>query len=471
MSENLPFRVRTCLTTLAMVWVASNSHAQFLSRPVPNALAPVVGKTKTNAEPGGVVQVRLLEPVAVQPGGGPAARAFVVADGSLTVDAVVGQVLARNQTLAQMTAAWQAAATKYPQLTSPDDPMFAGMVAPNSFGSRNVQPGYRVEVSQKLLWPAKKNLRGEMALAEAGAAGSDVEDMKLQLTEIARNAFYEYYLVQRALAVNDDALKLLDEVRRNAETRFRTGQIPQQDILQADVEIGKQRERGITLERMRRVAIARINTLMHKEPSEPLASPPARLSRGEALPPANHLIASALARRPDLRALESRIEADRAALALAIKEYWPDVELAAAYDTIMGNGPMRDLAPQVGIRMNLPVRTGKRNAAIAEAQAKIAQRSAELAAKIDQVKFQIQESYEQVLESERILALYEGKILPQADENVKSAQNAYVTGKTPFVSLIEAQRSLVALRDRNFEATADYFRRRATLDRLVGTTP
>jgi outer membrane protein TolC len=132
---------------------------------------------------------------------------------------------------------------------------------------------------------------------------------------------------------------------------------------------------------------------------------------------------------------------------------------------------MRDLAPQVGIRMNLPVRTAKRNAAVAEAQAKIAQRSFELAAKIDQVKFQTQEAYEQVLESERILALYEGKILPQADENVKSAQSAYVTGKLPFVSLIEAQRSFISLRDRNYEATADYFRRRATLERLVGQTP
>jgi cobalt-zinc-cadmium efflux system outer membrane protein len=137
----------------------------------------------------------------------------------------------------------------------------------------------------------------------------------------------------------------------------------------------------------------------------------------------------------------------------------------------MGNGQMRDLAPQVGIRMNLPVRTGKRNAAVAEAHAKIAQRSFELAAKIDQVKFQVQESYEQVLESERILDLYERQILPQADENVRSAQSAYVTGKAPFVSLIEAQRSFIALRDRNFEATADYFRRRATLDRLVGQTP
>jgi cobalt-zinc-cadmium efflux system outer membrane protein len=461
--------LRTASVTLVMFFSGHGLHAQSSRERTPTFAAParIQPTTRESVPMGGV---RLLDPVAFASQDAPPV-AILPQAGQMTADSVVQDVLAKNQSLAQMTAAWQAASTKFPQVTSPDDPMFAGMVAPNSFSSRNVQPGYRVEVSQKILWPGKKSLRGEIALAEAGAAGSDVEDMRLQLIEMARNAFYEYYLVHRGQAVNDESLQLLNEFRNNAETRFRTGQIPQQDILQADVEIGKQRERAIILDRMRRVAIARINTLMHQSPTDPLAVPPTQLSRIELLQPADQLISLAVANRPDLRALESRIVADRAALALAMKEYWPDVEVLGAYDTIMGNGPSRDLAPQVGVRMNLPVRTGKRNAAVAEAQAKIAQRSFELAAKIDQVKFQVQESYEQVRESERILQLYEAKILPQAQENVKSAQNAYVTGKTPFLSLIEAQRNLVTLRDRNFEATADYFRRRATLDRLTGRSP
>ena len=88
--------------------------------------------------------------------------------------------------------------------------------------------------------------------------------------------------------------------------------------------------------------------------------------------------------------------------------------------------------------------------------------------RVNQVQFQVQEAYEQLLESERILALYEKTILPAARENVKAAQTAYVTGKTPFLSLIEAQRNLVNLRDRDYEARADYFRRLATLDRMIG---
>ena len=414
--------------------------------------------------------VRLLDAVAVQLGSAQSTSQMPNSP-HLTADDVVLQVLERNPSLAQMTAAWQAASARYPQVTSPEDPMFSGTLAPSSFGSRNVDTGYRVEVSQKILWPGKKSLRGEMALAEAGAAGNDVEEMKLQLAESARNAFYEYYLVHRAIEVNEDALKLLEESRRNAESRFRTGQITRQDVLQAEIEIGRQHERGITLDRMRKVAVARINTLMHQAPSDPLPLPPVVLSRGEPLPSATQLIATAIVRRPDLRAMATRLASDRAGLALAHKEYYPDLEVTAAYDTIMGNGPARDLAPQVGFRVNLPVRVGRRNAAVSEAQAKLAQRLAEFAAKIDQVKFQVQEAYEQVVESERILQLYEGKIIPQSHENVKAAQSAYVTGKTPFLSLVEAQRTLVSLRDRNFEVTADYFRRRASLDRLVGQEP
>ena len=387
---------------------------------------------------------------------------------ALSVDALVEEVLARNPSLSQMMAAWQAASARYPQVRSWDDPMLSGMIAPSSFGSNSVEAGYRVELSQKIPFPGKLRLRGQGALSEASAAGNDVEDMRVQLIESTRLAFYEYYLAIRAIAVNEEGLQLLKQFRENADVRYKNGQVPQQDILQADVEIGRQQERGVTLDRMRKVAIARINTLRNSRVDEPLAAPPEQLRTKPGLPPVEDLRALALAKRPDLKAMEDRIASEQAALALAFKDFYPDVEVTAAYDTIMGNGPSRDLAAQVGVRMNLPIRMGRRNSAVAEAHAKIAQKKAELASRVNQVQFQVQEAYEQLLESERILVLYDKTILPAARENVKAGQTAYVTGKTPFLSLIEAQRNLVTLRERNYEATADYFRRLATLERVVG---
>ena len=101
---------------------------------------------------------------------------------------LVEQVLARNPTLAQMVAAWQAAAARYPQVMALDDPTFGFMAAPASIGSNNVEFGYRLELAQKLPYCGKRELRGQSALAEAGAAAHDVSETRLQLIDSARSA-------------------------------------------------------------------------------------------------------------------------------------------------------------------------------------------------------------------------------------------------------------------------------------------
>jgi outer membrane protein TolC len=389
----------------------------------------------------------------------------------LSVDVLVQQVLARNPTVAQMVAAWQAASARYPQVTSLEDPMFAATIGPGTIAPDDpgINFAYRLEISQKYPWPGKRKLRGENALAEAQAAGHDVEDTRLQLVESAKDAFAEYYLVARALEVNGTNLKLLGEFQQNAETRYETGLVPEQDVLQAKVEIGRQEERQLSLERMHRVAVARINTLLNFPPDRLLPPPPAELLVKDQLPDAPTLRASALARRPDLLALQDRIAAEEAALALACKERYPDLEPFLMYDRFMGNNSQsRDLATMIGVRLNLPIRLDRRYGAIAEAQARINQRRAELDRQVNQVSFDVQQAYEQVIESAKVVQLYQQRILPDAERNVKAAQSTYVTGKVPFVTLLEAERTLVGLRDRYYESVADSFRRRAALERATG---
>lgn len=387
----------------------------------------------------------------------------------LSPEFVIEQVLARNPTLAQMSAAVAAAAARYPQVTSLDDPNFSTWVAPASLGSNKVNDSARFEVSQKFPFPGKRSLRGEAALAQANAAGHDLDDTKLQLVESARTALAELYLAERGLDVNAEGQKLLDEFKKNAETRYRTGQAPQQDVLQADVEMGRLAERKLALDRARHVAAARLNTLMNLPPDSPLPPAPKGLAKTEPVPPAAALREAAVARRPDLQALKARIAADEAALRLAEREFYPDIEAMAAYDSFwQAADDQQRLRPQVGIRMNLPVRLDRRRGAVAEASALLAQRRAELARQSNQVGLEVEQAVAQVRESEQALLLYEEKILPAARENVKAAQTAYMTGRVPFLTLIEAQRNLIELRDRSYQTGADYQQRRATLERVTG---
>src|SRR5262249_17413020 len=150
---------------------------------------------------------------------------------------------------------------------------------------------------------------------------------------------------------------------------------------QADVEIGRQQERQETLKRMREVALARIDTLLNLAPDTSLPPPPKKIDVGDALPEAQALRNAALAQRPDLLALANRISAEEAALGLAYKEYYPDFEPMVAYDTFWSD---KELQGQIGMKMNFPVRLARRDGSVAEAQARIAQRRAELAQQVNQ---------------------------------------------------------------------------------------
>jgi cobalt-zinc-cadmium efflux system outer membrane protein len=167
-------------------------------------------------------------------------------------------------------------------------------------------------------------------------------------------------------------------------------------------------------------------------------------------------------------ALADRVAAEQASASLAAAESKPDVELLASYDSFWHGAAGRPLQWQVGARINLPVQFSRRNGAVAEAQAKAAERRAELARLTDLVNLQVQEAYEMLRESDKAIQLYEKKILPAAEANIKEARTSYVNGKIPFVSLIDAQRSLIGLKDRYYEVLAEAVRRRAALERAVG---
>jgi outer membrane protein, heavy metal efflux system len=391
----------------------------------------------------------------------------------LTADSLVEEVLARNPSLTEMEAAWQAASARYPQAVSLDDPMVAGTFGPGTISpdDRGVEFGSRLEISQKYPWPGKRQLRGQNAISAANAAADEVNDVRLQLVESAKGAFYDYYLAERGLEVNEEILDLLKRIREDAQSRYESSRekVSIQEVYQFNVEIGKEQQRRLELERKRQVAKARINTLMHLGPENPLPPPAKDLKvEGEKRPLAE-LRENGLARRPDLQAVRNRLAAEEANLELAYKEFYPDLEPFFMYDRFMGNtSGNRDLATMLGVRLNLPVRRARRNAAVEEAEARLAQRRAELAKLTDQANFQIDRAYQEAREGAASVRSYETQILKDAQANLEAARPAYKTGLIPASNLLEAERNLVDLKNHYFEAIADYFRRQAALERAVG---
>lgn len=388
----------------------------------------------------------------------------------LELPRLVDEVLARNRTLEAMRATWQSAAARYPQARALDDPVLMSMLAPGSLNSGIAgipgnSAGYLVGGTQKLPWIGKRPLRGEVALDESRAARWNVENARLEITEAAGLAYYDYYLVRQNLALNVENAAKLHDYRDIAEAQYIAKKAPQQDMLQAEVELAELARRQIELERMERIAIARLNTLMHRPPDAYLPPPPARLDSPPLALSVGQMRATAVMLRPDLAALGAQIRAEQGRLNLAYKEFYPDFEVFGRYDNFWSQASLRG---QVGLNMNVPLYREKRYAMVREAQWRLSQRRAEYEQRIDDINREVQTAYERFDEAQQTVGLYTDQILPAARRNVDSAFAAYETSGGDFLRLVAAQRQLIMLRERYQESIADYHRRRVELERVVG---
>lgn len=378
-------------------------------------------------------------------------------------------VLARNASLQAMTFAWRSATQRYPQVIALDDPVFMGMIAPASVDSSLVETAYQVGASQKLPWFGKRPARGAIAQADAKAMFHDVRDARLQLVQTTRAAFFEYFLVERMLEINRANLTLTGEFRETAQSKYENNQVTEQDVFQADVEYATTQRRLLELERMMRVATARLNTLLRRDPNELLPPAPNSLSDSANLPPAEYLRQLAISQRPDLAALRARVQSERGAVVLAEKQFYPDTEVYGRYDTFWQpastQGPLRG---QVGINMNMPIYRQKLRAAVNEAQFRLSQRQAEYNQKMVDVQFEVEAASAQIQETTKAIDLYRDKLIPAAERTVATTRANYNVGTTTFLNLLTAQQQLLMQREQQQQVIAAYHSRLADLERTIG---
>ena len=186
---------------------------------LPLWLAPLCGLSAARPVPAATPIQKASNPSA--PAAVPAlGRPDLAAASELSADDVVRQVLARNPSLAEMVAAWKAAQDRYPQVTSLDDPMFGATGSPPASSRHTDDGGYRFEISQKIPWCGKLALHGENALAEARAAGDDVEDTAPATGETPGPPSTNTGWSAVPWRSTGRAQRLLGEFRRDAEARY-----------------------------------------------------------------------------------------------------------------------------------------------------------------------------------------------------------------------------------------------------------
>lgn len=214
-------------------------------------------------------------------------------------------------------------------------------------------------------WPGKRQLRGQVAQFEGRSSYQDVPTTRLELVQATQVAFFEYYAAQALLRLNAQNVQALQSFRGIAVTRDESNLVSQQDVLQADVELATLGQRRIERQRMQwpsrgstrcylclptRRFLRRLRTCSGRVPY-PAADVPRQM---------------AASGRPEISAILNQIRAQQSAVALANKEFRPDVEMIGRYDKFW-QGANAELQSQFGFTTNVPHYKQKRYAAVREA--------------------------------------------------------------------------------------------------------
>jgi cobalt-zinc-cadmium efflux system outer membrane protein len=321
-----------------------------------------------------------------------------------------------------------------------------------------------IRLSQKIPFPGKLRLKGEIASKEAERMEAELKAVEIDIVAQLKKAYFDLWLVYQNLEVYRRDRELVAQFARIAEQKYAVGQVSQPDVLRAQVELTRLINRVTTETLALGKTRARLNALLSRPPEAPLGmpqSPPA-----PAVPYAMaELEALALANRPELLAQIRTLEKEGLARDLARKAYYPNFEVSVSRFENFGqrNGF------GVGVSASIPlVFKYKYDAAVGEATANLQTAQSELSRLRDLALFEVKQAFVELQTALEQLDLFLHTHIPQAEQALEASQISYQTGVLDFLSLVDSVRAVEQVHLEHLAAAANFEKSWAELERAVG---
>lgn len=391
------------------------------------------------------------------------------------LDQAIGETLAGHPALAQKRAQAEAMATQPDQAGSLPDPRLSLNLLNlpvDSFAlSQEPMTQLQLGISQALPYPGKLALRRSSAEARSRAAALAVDELRLQLTQQVRGAWWQLAYLDRALLIVERNRVLLRQFVAVAQTKYTVGDGLQQDVLLAQLELSRLREQELELQGKRRHAEVALNRLMSR-PEQQAISLPEVIDEGlPEIPPEAGLQALAL-EQPLLNRRQQELAAAHQQLALARKDTRPDFTLGASYGLRQGNnadGSERADFASVTLSVNLPLYAdSKQRRAIDQRNSELLANRFALQDARAQVAAEVAQAHSDYLSAREQTALYKGGIIPQARQAVASMLAGYRANKVDFLKLIQTQITLHKYETQYWRSLSEARQALARLSAAVG---
>ncbi len=320
-------------------------------------------------------------------------------------------------------------------------------------------------VMQMLPWFGKRDAMREAAEADAQVASTKVDATWLELSMRIKSAYAQYYLASENEKLTQEVLELMARLEKVAQARYAGGLAAQQDAIRAQVEQTTMRTDLVMIEADKRRVSARLNSLVARPATAPLAAP----ERIRPLPPPARLVPADLeerarARKPAIAAEAARARSAGKMVELADLNRYPDWTIGLS-PTQMGN---KIAEWEIMLEVSIPLQQGSRRAKEREARAMLEAANAKREAAALGVHGELAENLAGLEAARRTESLAATSLLPQAELTFQSALAAYENGKVDFATLLDAQRQILRAKQERRKAHAEAQMRLAEIERIVG---
>jgi cobalt-zinc-cadmium efflux system outer membrane protein len=330
----------------------------------------------------------------------------------------------------------------------------------NGIGGGNLVSKKRIDKSIGVDWTwergNKRELRTSSAQRNAAAAQADIEYITMQQQLATASSYFDLLAAQERISQLDAIARSAAQLADTAAKRVKAGDLAAQD--QARLEIEAQRAAtdllSAQLDRKRAaLALAQLTGysdagMLVAQADWPNSLSADAASQSTALYPAVEAL-------PEVQATLQRVEAERAALGLALAQKKADVTLGTTYDHFPGTSnrllELRLQVPLYGVfgGYNFQGEIARAQALLNLAEDQLERTRRAASADLQRLQQDRQGAAARALS-------YEATILPRARKVAEMAELAYAKGAMSLTELIDARRTLRTILIEELAARTDH---------------
>ena len=331
-----------------------------------------------------------------------------------------------------------------------------------------------ISVSQTFPWFGKRSDRTRVSEKQAAEREEIVRARRAEVVRQVKLAYYDLAYLDRAIAITAEEEELLRHYESLAQARYSQGVGLQQAVVKLQAEITRVRSRRQELLRDRVHAEATLNALRDQPVHVPIPSV-GPVDRLVAAVEGERLQGIARTDRPELRAARLRTESKDESTRLARRQYWPDIVVGAAWGSV---GDRRDAQPppgngrdvySVSVGINIPLYRTKYDAGVRAASARHSAAKEAYRHLVNDVDAAVRSAGFALTMIEEQISLYTGALLPQAEQALRSTEEAYSAGTTGVLELLDSEEVLLDVRLGLERLETDYMKTLAEIERAIGS--